>query len=209
METSRSRLTRRMVTWHPWVERMNAVATRLIRQSLVPLGRLRARLRGLPLGRAFWLLMGLGHAPALIGAWRSLAESGFAVEPFGGCIILTLSMLFFALKLRDVPCLRFRTDRRSWIALCMVVALLHTNAILPDGDPTIAPQCTTLVVTTWLSTQLPVTRRMLVALPTRIAAAVRRGDPVTRSADTVWLDAFRPRCWVLALHVFRLRAPPA
>jgi len=188
---------------------MNAVATRLIRRSLVPLGRACARLRGFPLGRAFWLLMGLAHAPALIGAWRSLAVNGFAVESLGGCILLTLSMLFFALKLRDVPCLRFRTDRGSWVALCLVVALLHTNAILPDGDPTIVPECTTLIVTTWFGTQMPVTRRLLVALPTRIAAAVRCGDPVNRSTDTVWLDAFRPRCWGLALRVFRLRAPPA
>jgi hypothetical protein len=153
--------------------------------------------------------MALAHAPALLGAWRSLFESGFGLERLGGCFVLTLSMLFFALKLRDVACLRFRTDRRSCIALCIIVALLHTNTILPDTNPTIIPECTTLVLTTWLTSQMPLTRRVLVAIPARVAASLRRRDPVTPSTETIWLDAFRPHCFALVLRVFGLRAPPA
>ncbi len=188
---------------------MDASSIRHVLSILAPVSRGYARLQAVPLRRAFWLLMGLAHAPALISAWRSLVAGGFAAESFGGCVLLTLSMLFFALKLRDVPYLRFRTDRRSCVALCIVVALLHTDAIVSDDNPTVIPECTALVVTTWLSTQLPLTRRMSALLPTRVVSVLGHGDPVTSATGTVWLGASRPHCWVLGLHVFSLRAPPA
>ncbi len=149
------------------------------------------------------------HAPAVVGAWRSVVGSEFEVERLGGCIALTLSMLFFALKVRDVAFLRLRTDRRSLAALCIIVALLHVNVVRPHGDPTMVPQCAVLVATTWLVGHLPMTRRALRVLRTRIAKTPGHRPPVTPLTDTVRLDMFRPHCRVLAFRLFCLRAPPA
>ncbi len=161
------------------------------------------------LRKPFWLLMLAAHAPALLGAWRSVMATGLDAERLGGCLILTLSMLFFALKARDIPLLRLRTGRRSFVVACIVAALLHVNVLQPQGDSATVPQCTALVATTWLIVQLPLVRRAFGSLGSRVAAAHRRSFQITFCRNTVWLDMFRPHCWVLAFRFFCLRAPPA
>lgn len=161
------------------------------------------------LRKPFWLIMLVAHAPALLGAWRSVVANGFEGEQFGACLVLTLSMLFFGLKVRDIAVLRLRTGRRSFVVACIVVALLHVNVLQPQGDSAAVPQCITLVATTWLIGQLPLIRRAFRAYGSRVLAAHRRLFQITSCRNTVWLDAFRPRCWVLAFRLFILRAPPA
>lgn len=149
------------------------------------------------------------HAPALLGAWRSVVANGFEAEQLGACLVLTLSMLFFGLKVRDVAVLRLRTDRRSFVVACIAVALLHVNVLQPQGDSAAVPQCAALVATTWLITQLPLIRRALKVYGSRVSAAHRRRLQIASCRNTVWLDMFRPHCWVLAFRFFLLRAPPA
>lgn len=151
----------------------------------------------------------VAHAPALLGAWRSVAGNGFDAGGLGGSLVLTLSMLFFALKVRDIPVLRLRAGRRSFVVACIVAALLHVNVLQPQGDSAAVPQCTALVATTWLIVQLPLIRRALRVYGSRISATRRRSFQITFCRNTVWLDMFRPRCWVLAFRFFCLRAPPA
>jgi hypothetical protein len=160
-----------------------------------------ARLRVFGLRRAFWLLMLLAHAPALLGAWR---ESG----RFAGFIVLALSIAFFALKIRDVAWLRFRADRRSWMSICVLVALLHANVLQSENHPIALSEYTALAATTWLVVRVPAVRRALLRISTRVSATGRRlaCGPVTGA--TIWLDVFRPHCWVLAFRCFGLRAPP-
>lgn len=159
--------------------------------------------------RAFWLLMLVAHAPAVLGAWRSVVAGGLEPERLGCCIVLTVSMVFFALKLRDVAFLRLRTDRRALVVCCIVVALLHVNVIRPHSDATAVPQCVALVATTWLIAGLPSTRRVLKVVRVHLARTRKHCFPNTPFADSVRLDLFRPHCWVLAFRLFCLRAPPA
>lgn len=162
------------------------------------------------LRRCFWLLMVIGHGPALISAWRASASSGSGIEPLVGCLVLALSMLFFALKLGDVACLRFRTDRRSVVAFCVVVALLHLDVIRPAEGPTLIPEYTALVATTCLVGALPSRFRQQRQALMHAASACRKcRPPAPPTADTLWLDLFRPHCWTLAYRFFHLRAPPA
>ena len=46
-----------------------------------------------------------------------------------GCLTLTISQLFFLLKLADPPWLRLVRGRRMWITMTLSVALLHTGAV--------------------------------------------------------------------------------
>ncbi len=169
----------------------------------------RTRVQALPLRRILWSLVALAHAPGLIGAWRSFTSGVFAAEDLRGCVLLTLSMLFLALKVCDVRFLRFRTDPRSCIALGLVVALLHVNVIHAGDGPTLIPEYTTLVVTVALAGSSALVRRRLHLARTFATAITRHLPRLLPAAGTVWLDTVRPRCWVLLLRVFRLRAPPA
>ncbi len=153
--------------------------------------------------------MMVAHAQGMLGAWRSFSEGGVNGELLGGCLLVTVAVLFFALKIVDVSFLRLRTDRRSCLALCMIVALLHVDVLRPDDGATVIPEYTTLVAASWLAGSTRVVRRL-----TRLEFARHRTTSSNlsvsaRSADTTWLDVFRPRCWVLARRVFLLRAPPA
>ncbi len=180
---------------------------RLIRLLHAPIGRRAAR-TSVPFRQLFWLLMLAGHTPALVGAWRSFVVNGLAVERLGGCVLLTLTMVFFALKARDIALLRFRSDRRSWVAIVMVVALLHLDVVRTGDDPTLVPQYTTLIATTWLAVKICLVRRHLRPVLMSATSTPVHLSSLMRSADTAWLDAFRPRCWVLAFRLFLLRAPP-
>ncbi len=161
------------------------------------------------LRRLFWLIMVVGHAHGLVGAWRSSVASGFDLEPLGGCILLLLSMLFFVLKLGDVAFLRFRADRRSFVAFCVVVAFLHLGVLRPGDDPTLIPEYTALAATTWLASGLLLRSRTPRESLARTETPGRHGPSMGPRGRTIWLDAFRPHCWILAFRVFNLRAPPA
>jgi hypothetical protein len=149
------------------------------------------------------------HAPPLFDAWRSLFAGGFEAGRLGGCIGLSLAMVFFILKVRNVAYLRFHTNWRSAVVLCMVVALLHLDSIRPGDDPTMVPECTTLAATTWLVSSLPPVRRRVNEALTAAVGVATCLHSVNRSTDTIWLDAFRPHCWTLAFASVRLRGPPA
>lgn len=160
------------------------------------------------LRRAVWLLLGLAHAPALLNVWSRLFASGFAAEHLTGCAGLTLSTLFFALKVQDVAFLRFRTDLRSCVALFTIVAFLHVDLVRPADSPTPLPACTGLVATTWLAAGIPSVRRAFKDLWTCARHPFQRVSSLARSAGIVWLDAFHPHCWVLIPNLSTPRGPP-
>lgn len=167
------------------------------------------RSQGELLRRGLWLLMVAAHAPACWGAWRSLLAAGSDGSRLGACLALTLAIAFFALKVLDVAWLRFRTDRRSVVALLVIVAVLHVDLIRSDNAPPLLAESTALVATTWLlSLAEPIRRLIKVAIVTA-AATLRHTLTLSRSNDAVWLDAFHPRCWLLILRPHLLRAPPA
>ena len=159
--------------------------------------------------RVGWLLIAIAHLPALVHAWRGFFAGGLGVEHLGGCVGLSLSIAFFALKVLDVSYLRFCTGRRSKVAFVMVVTLLHVDLIRPGSDPSIVPDCTAVLATALIIGTLPLVRRGWERVFVHTEAAIRRRLPAASSHDTIWLSESRPHCWVAVLHLFNLRAPPA
>ncbi len=155
------------------------------------------------------MLTAVLHAPGFVGCWRSFFVSGFNPDHLGACIALTIAMLFFALKIYDIPLLRWRTDRRAWITIGLAVALVHVDVLTPGTDLTFVPQCTEIVAGTLLATGLAPVRRVFGGMSLKACSSVRRQISPAIARETFWLDAFRPRCWVLASHIYALRAPPA
>ena len=160
------------------------------------------------LNRGFWALMLLAHAPALVSAWKFAIAEGLKADLLGGCIFLTASMIFFALKIRGVAWLRFRADRRAFVALCLVVALIHLDCFRPGLRKTVVSQCAVVLVAAPLAALLPRVNRALCARLARTTTARESRTPETRSHEEAWIDVIHPHCWVLAPGLFRLRAPP-
>lgn len=161
------------------------------------------------LRRVLWVAMAVGHIPAFFGVWKTSLQSGFDGGKLEGCIGLTLAMLFFILKIVDVVFLRLRTSRRAWVAMGLVVALLHFEALAPDVGPAPIPKYATILATTLLVTRLPRLRRVVRFAAAGVFSLFKRHTPLAHSHETVWLDTRRPHCWLLASRVFFGRAPPA
>lgn len=82
--------------------------------------------------RAIWLVMFLGHIPALIAVAARLADAPQFADGFR-LLLLAASQVFFLFKIIDVAWLRFPTSRSFWIRFIVIVALLHAGAVW-DAD---------------------------------------------------------------------------
>ncbi len=161
------------------------------------------------IARCIWALMAAVHAPALIGVWRSYITSGFAPDRAAGCVVLTLSMIFFVLKVRGIGFLRFRVGKRAWVAMILTVALIHVDAIRPERQHTFRTETAVLFATTSIIVGLTRIPPAFRAAGTRHVSSTDPRSSTLRSAGTVWLGKSRPHCRVLAEHLFILRGPPA
>ncbi|MEK6798888.1 MAG: hypothetical protein AABZ12_07995 [Planctomycetota bacterium] len=157
------------------------------------------------LRRLFWLLLAVCHAPVLAASWQKLLSGEDALGP---CLVLTLVILFFGLKLVDVAALRVRKNRRAYVALWVVVAFLHVDVHESvDGRVALVEGVTAVVAASLLAAK-PSVRRVIEVLGARPGGG-RVGLSLYRSHETVWFDAFRPHCWALAFQMCRPHAPPA
>lgn len=159
--------------------------------------------------RLLWLLLGLGHLPGLFAAWASLSVGGLESEAFGHTLLLTVTTVFFALKVCDVAFLRLCPGRRTLVAACLVVALLHVDLVRPNSESSAIPDLTALAATAWIAGTQVTVRRILARSFARIRSIEKDEVQPNPFAETVWFDAVGPHCWVLALTLFLLRAPPA
>ena len=158
--------------------------------------------------RASWALMVVVHTPALVRSWQTWIEGDATMGGIGGSLGLSLAVLFFVLKLGGVSFLQLRPDRRTALAVCLVTALIHIGCVQSLVGDDFAPQWTGLLGTTMLL-GLCTQRRLC----TTCRRAQRRGRDrqaqlALRLRRAYWLEGFRPHCWVLASHLFSLRAPP-
>ena len=170
--------------------------------------------------RLFWLTMGVVHAPALITALRSWAAAEFTACSASQCAFVAALLALFVLKFLDVPFLRLRLDKRSYIVLCIIIALLHVNVLQPTGEHTPISDYAVLLATTCLIGEVvrrrhlaPMLRKLRSRLSLRCSHQVRAGRrrpvQVAPSSGAVWLDSSRPHCFASLLLTFGLRAPPA
>ncbi len=154
-----------------------------------------------------WILVAGSHVPGLVSSWRGVIGGGLGFDELRGCVLLTCVTLFCVLKVLDVGFLRFHTDRRSQVAIVLAVALLHLGVVAPGDQIAILPEYGTVVAATLLVISMVHVRRAVVRATQ--AVLIRFGSSTTSSlGETVWIDQLRPHCWVLASHLFTLRAPP-
>jgi hypothetical protein len=81
------------------------------------------------LGRLFWVSLLLIHASAFAKLLRAACGSQALEAEIIGCVWLTVAMAFFVLKAFGVPWLRFRTDRRSQVAILTAILLIHSGPL--------------------------------------------------------------------------------
>lgn len=156
--------------------------------------------------RCIWALLAAIHAPALLEVWRTCFTSSVSGDRLGACFALTLSMVFFALKVMDVTFLRLRPGMRSWIAMSLAVALIHLDVIRPDGQVVFSSETAIILATTSAAAILP---RLLRASAFPGTSSTNTGKLSLRTCGTIWLDEHLPHCPVLSDRLFLLRAPPA
>ncbi len=157
--------------------------------------------------RAFWLVMLGGHAKATLAAWVALLW-GSASDPVR-VVGLSLAIAFFALKVLDVAWLRFRTDRRSLVALSLIVALLHAESMGFSSTGEFAPQLLATVSAAMLLE--PVQRRwgrLREALFAESMGSPAVHGPILSQVDLLSLFAARTPQWVLIRSASPPRAPP-
>ncbi len=160
------------------------------------------------ISRVAWLVMVVAHIPALIAACRAVIESGFDPSRLGACVALALATLFFILKTANVSFLRWKTDRRSCVALGMIVVLLHIDALRPQIFQVAVPVGATIVLTVAVVTIVPRRLRLLALAIRRSGVFGRCRTHAPHGNTTAWCDERRPHCWLLASSLFALRAPP-
>lgn len=157
--------------------------------------------------RAFWLLMLASHAKATLGAWISLATDG-VFDP-ARVVGLSLAVAFFALKFLDVAWLRFRTDRRSLVALALIVGLLHAESMGFASTGEFAPQLLATASAAFLLE--PVQRRwgrVREALFAESADSAIVQGPRLSQVDLLSIFTAKKPQWVLIRSASPPRAPP-
>ncbi len=95
------------------------------------------------------------------------------------------------------------------MAACLLIAWIHVDCVNPNMTGIVSGDRADLLVTTVLLgglTQVPRATRLALD---RHVMMFRSRASVGRSGEIIWLDEFQPRCWVLASHLYSLRAPPA
>jgi hypothetical protein len=161
------------------------------------------------LSRGFWLLLLILHTPALLASWRFGMIQGFNAEVLGGCVLLSLTVVFFVLKLCGLRCLRIRLDRQGWIAVCLVVALVHLDCVRPGLRSEVVSKCAVALVTVPVVVAVPRMVRGVRTALQRASTAHKSHLPGGCPTWLFWSDGFRPHDPVFAFLPVHLRAPPA
>lgn len=83
--------------------------------------------------KAFWMVMLIGHAPALGAALSRLVQDSSSGYLWFKFIYILASSIYFALKLAGFRLLKHNPSWRHVLVYCLVVALLHTGVVLERG----------------------------------------------------------------------------
>lgn len=161
------------------------------------------------LNRCLWFGMMVVHGPAFVGAWRSFIAQGLATEHLGGCLGLSLAMLFFALKLCGVAQLRFPVNRRAWLAMTLIVALIHVDCIQPGENETGSQSWAVIAAVSILLADPTRIARALTALLAKLRSIGNETPTVCGTGRTYWLNFFLPHSRVLLLNSGIPRSPPS
>lgn len=164
--------------------------------------------------RAVWSLLLVLHLLPFFSAltYAPSADAPGAAELLVRLVALSGSLGFFLLKIVDVPWLRLRPGRRSWVAAAGVVALMHVGAVQRSVFDAASPASFPLVATLaagGLADPVPV-RRALRDLTTHV---VFSSSPVFCPRGVLghwvgWADAVLFRLRPCPIAARAPRAPP-
>lgn len=84
--------------------------------------------------RVFWLLAAVSHLPALARLWQFTPATEAAATSVGQSALLTVAILFCALKALDVRFLRIRPCWRARVGLALALVLAHAG-VISEFDP--------------------------------------------------------------------------
>lgn len=157
--------------------------------------------------RAFWALMMVAHGPALVGVWGDWWSTGASVASLGSCATLSAAMVFFALKLHRPRFLHLRGDRRSWVAVLLILALIHADCLpgTQPGDPGDVTMALIAVSAVGAAAVIVFLRSVAVRVIPLVAAP---GTGRRHRFPPIWLDELLPVGRLLARRAHALRAPP-
>ena len=161
------------------------------------------------LKRCLWLGMMAAHGPALVRAWRSFIADDLAAEHLGGCLGLSLAMLFFALKLCGVAQLRLPENRRAWLAMTLIVALIHVDCIQPGENEAGSQRWAVIAAVSILLADPTRLTRSLAALLAKLRSIGNETPAVCSVGRHHWLNFFIPHSRVLLLNSGIPRSPPS
>jgi peptidoglycan/LPS O-acetylase OafA/YrhL len=99
------------------------------------------------LPQAFWGALLVIHLPIFVAVASSIVVDGPTLSRICSLLGLVVAMAFFLLKLGDVSFLRLRTRQQSFVVVCLLTAIVHSNAIAPDMDRAIVIQGAAALVT--------------------------------------------------------------
>jgi len=78
--------------------------------------------------RMLWLAALIAHAPLTAGVMAAIWRDGGDAS-VGRLLLIVASNLFFLIEISFAPCARAIRDRRTAVALILIVALLHSGVI--------------------------------------------------------------------------------
>lgn len=164
----------------------------------------------------FWLILLAAHllaVPSIVDGLAGVHPSQELAAPLLRAVWLAASVVFFLLKIVDVPWLRFTSGRRSVVSAALAIALFHAVVIeRSDADTGGAVPRAGLVVLVgslpwWFRAARNAVRRFLDGWRSRLTALRKAVDDFRRGefVDGITLQA--PVCLLLP-HSRALRAPP-
>ena len=114
------------------------------------------------LPRLGWSLLLAVHVPAFLTVWSSIVLGPLDPTRLSSGLALTLTMALFILKIRGVGFLRLRKRQHSFVAFCILTAIVHHGAIAPNADNTTLLKATAVVATAVM------VRRLVRRAPSRL-----------------------------------------
>lgn len=161
--------------------------------------------------RGFWAAMLALHVlalPSLVdsaGSADALAQLSLVPRIAG----LTLSAIFFVLKVFDVSWLQMRSSRHAWVAAILIIGLLHVGVIdrAINGQPGVDPDHMPWLIAGVMFGSALFLRQILVDLAACLGSALLGGfrpRPYSLAAKRGW----RPHEFFSHALFAALRAPP-
>jgi hypothetical protein len=164
------------------------------------------------LSRLFWIGLLALHGPMFLAVLGSLAQEGFELSRVSSALTLALALVFFSLKICDVPFLRIEGRQQSILAYCLIATIAHQGALAKrmERDDALPVTLAVFATTTVAATACPAAwrrRALLRGIGRRLAALYLPRPIPARVTRADVAPALRPIVQARA-RIDGSRAPP-